>query len=124
MQIRSYPDKRYICDGEVQRTVSQYAAYRDRVCCYSGVLVLGCIAGIILSGFIGIPNLVWALVALIVIAFILVLTLVSWGPHPTCPSCNTRMKRRYTKRSCGPSDDLFIVCDSCKIYADGHTSRE
>jgi hypothetical protein len=124
MQIRSYPDKSYICDGEVQRTVSQYAAFRDRVFWRSGAVVLCCITGIIISGFIGIQNLVWAFATLIGIAFILVLALVSYTPRPSCPRCNTRMKRRYTKRSRGPSDDLFLVCDPCKVYADAHTTRE
>jgi hypothetical protein len=124
MQIRSYPDKSYICDGEVQRAVSQYAAFRDRVFWRSGVLVLGCIAGIILGGFIGIPHLVWAFAAVIGIAFILVIVLVSYTPRPICPRCNSRMKRRHSKRSRGPSDDLFFVCDHCKVYADAHLSRE
>lgn len=124
MQIRSYPDKSYICDGEVQRALSQYAAFRDRVFWCSSVVVLGCIAGIILGGFISFPNLIWIFAAFIGIAFILVLALVSYTPRPICPRCNYRMKRRYTKRSRGPSNDLFLVCDHCKIYADAHLSRE
>lgn len=124
MQIRSYPDKSYICDGEVQRALSQHAAFRDRVFWRSGIVVLGCIAGIILGGFIGIPHVVWAFAALIGIAFFLMIALVSYTPRPACPRCGSRMKRRYTKRSRGPSDDLFLVCDPCKVYADAHLSRE
>ena len=124
MQIRTYPDKNYICDGEVQRVVSQYAAFRDRVFWRSGVVVLGCIAGIVVGGFLGISTLVWAFAALIGIAFILVLALVCYPPRPPCPRGKSRMKRRYSKRSRGPSDDLFLVCDHCKVYADAHISRE
>jgi hypothetical protein len=124
MQIQSYPDKSYICDGEIQRTVSRYVAFRDRFFWRSGVVMFGCIAGVIISRLIGIPNLVWGFVALIGIVFILVLALVYYTPRPLCPHCGIRMKRRYTKRSRGPSDELFIVCDSCKIYADAHTTRE
>ena len=69
-------------------------------------------------GFIGIPHLVWAFAALIGIAFIFVLALVSSTPRPICPRCNARMKRRYSMRSRGPSDDLFLVFDHCKVYAD------
>ena len=124
MQIRSYPDKTYICDGEVQRTVSQYAAFRDRVFWRSGVVVLGCIAGIVVGGFLGISTLVWAFAALIGIAFIVVLGLVSYTPRPTCPRCCSRMKSRYVKRSRGPDRDLFLICDHCKVYADAHISGD
>jgi hypothetical protein len=124
MQIRSYPDKSYICDGEVQRALSQHAAFRDRVFWRSGILALGCIVGIILGGFLGLPHLVWAFAVLIGITFILLIALVSYTPCPTCPRCSSRMKRRYTKRSRGPNDDLFLVCDHCKVYADAHLSRE
>jgi len=124
MQIRSYPDKSYICDGEVQRIVSQYAAFRDRVFWRCGIVVLGCIAGIILGAVIGMPHVVWAFAAAIGIAFFLVIALVSYTPRPACPRCSSYMKRRYTKRSRGPTDDLFLVCDHCKVYADAHVSRE
>ncbi len=124
MQIRSYPDKDYTCDGKVQRTVSQHAVFRERVFRRFILGIIGSFASIFVCGFLGIDLLVWILMGFAGTAFVVVLALISYTPRPACPRCRSRMQRRYIKRKQGPGGDLFLICAACKIDADAHHSRE
>jgi hypothetical protein len=124
MQIRSYPDKSYTCDGELQKTVSQYAAFRDRFSWQCLVVVFGCIVGIVIGGSLVVTTLVWFFTAFIGIIFIILIFFDFYNPRPACPRCTCRMKSQYVRKIRGSGRDLFFICDPCKIYADAHVSRD
>lgn len=123
MQVRTYPDKQYTCDGKVQRSVSQFADLRCRMILGCVTLVAGSFVGFVLNGIrgVGLPTLVFTL--WFGIAFVVLVSVLSLRPRAICPGCNSRMKPRYVN-GLGSGEDLLLVCDHCKIYADCHSGRE
>lgn len=124
MQSRSYPDKRYTCDGISQRTLSQYATLRDRAFYRCGAVVLLLVAGIFISNYLGVKILTLVFTGMVAAVVVLMVVFVLHIPRVRCTRCSSFMKRRYMRRSKGPSEDLFLVCDHCKTYADAHQSCE
>ncbi len=124
MQIKSFPDKNYTLDVDTQVAASQFAVLRDRIFWVCLIVMFGSFAGMVINGLLGIELLVWVFAVLFGVALIVPLALVVYRPRTNCPRCGSRMKRRYAKRNREPGDDLFLVCDHCKIYADAHLARE
>ena len=124
MQSRSYPDKDYTCDGIAQSALSEYATLRDRAFHRCGAVVLILVAAFFLSSYLGLKTLAWVIMGTIAALVILVIIFVTHTPRLRCTHCSSRMKRRYKNRSGGSGDDLFLVCNNCKTYADAHLSRE
>jgi uncharacterized membrane protein len=123
MQIRTFPDKQYVCDGKSQRGVSESAAWRDRTFWRCFKVMVGSFFVIVLGGILGLELLCWVAAALFAAAFIVLFALALFEPRAICQRCHARMKRRWV-RGLGQGEDLFLVCDGCKVYVDAHCSRE
>lgn len=127
MQIRAYPDRHYSCHGELQRKITEYVAFARRV-------TIGCMLvlfGIMLASLVKLylirdteTSLLGPALTIVGILALFLIIVNIYRPHPKCPLCNSKLKRQYIGKQRGSGEDLYIVCHTCKIYADAHLERE
>jgi hypothetical protein len=88
------------------------------------IVMFGSIVGVLICGMMGIDFIVWFFAILAGSALVVMFVLASWRPGVECTHCAKRMKPLYVGRSRGPGEDLFLVCNHCKVFVDAHVMRE
>lgn len=124
VQIRSFPEKDYTCDGLIQQKLNQRARFRSGFIRYYIVGFIVFFAGILISQHFQFKLLAWLLLGVEVIGAILAMVILTQTPSLKCTKCGESLKRQYVKRGSGSDEDLFLVCHPCRRYADVHFSRE
>ncbi len=124
MQIRTFPDTDYTCDGLIQQTLNRRALFRSQFIRYAIVGFIVLFVGILFCQYFQFEHLVWLFLGAEVIGLITVLGVLTNPPRLKCTTCGETLKRQYVKRGGGSDEDLFLVCHPCRRYADVHFSRE